>query len=166
MSSAQHIRLRRPDPNPSPPQPTRHTGILQDQLRRAQRRPWTPSFSLAVRILMLVRMFGVMYSNIDDCDEVYNFWEPLHFLDRGSGFQTWETSPVYAIRSWAYILLHLPPVRLAAALLGTEKRPAFFAVRMFVSAFCVLAEASFYKVVADKINERVGRYLFFMLLFS
>ncbi|KAG5342034.1 hypothetical protein C0989_005714 [Termitomyces sp. Mn162] len=37
---------------------------------------------------------------------------------------------------------------------------------MFVSAFCVLAEASFYKVVADKINERVGRYLFFMLLFS
>ncbi|KAG6900525.1 hypothetical protein C0993_009478 [Termitomyces sp. T159_Od127] len=46
------------------------------------------------------------------------------------------------------------------------QRPAFFAVRFFLSAFCVLAEASFYKVVADKINERVGRYLFFMLLFS
>ena len=37
---------------------------------------------------------------------------------------------------------------------------------MFLSALCVLAEASFYKVVADKINERVGRYLFFMLMFS
>ncbi|KAG6837656.1 hypothetical protein H0H93_004932 [Arthromyces matolae] len=117
----------------------------------AQRRPWSPSFSLAFRILMLA---------------LYNFWEPLHFLDRGSGFQTWETSPVYAIRSWAYILLHLPPIRLASTLLGGDKRPAFFAVRLFLSVFCVLAEAKFYKTVSDKINERVGRYLFFMLLFS
>lgn len=69
-----------------------------------------------------------MYSNISDCDEgaffpplastelnvliVYNFWEPLHYLDRGYGFQTWETSPAYAIRSWAYIALHLPVVNL------------------------------------------------------
>lgn len=47
--------------------------------------------------------------------QVFNFWEPLHFADRGYGFQTWELSPAYAIRSWAYVLLHLPftlPVRL------------------------------------------------------
>ena len=71
-----------------------------------------------------------MYYNIDDCDErrsslpyigdllfnrvllVYNFWEPLHFLEQGYGFQTWELSPEFAFRSWAYILLHyrdLPP---------------------------------------------------------
>jgi alpha-1,2-mannosyltransferase len=79
-----------------------------------------------------------MYSNIDDCDEgasalaflyhrftvmfvVFNFWEPLHFLHRGAGFQTWELSPVYALRSWAYILLHLPPVRLASSLFGPDK---------------------------------------------
>ena len=43
---------------------------------------------------------------------MYNFWEPLHYLDRGYGFQTWETSPAYAIRSWAYISLHLPLVTL------------------------------------------------------
>jgi alpha-1,2-mannosyltransferase len=52
--------------------------------------------------------------------KVYNFWEPLHYLDRGSGFQTWETSPVFAIRSYAYILLHGAPVRLAR-LIGHEK---------------------------------------------
>ncbi|KAG6841767.1 hypothetical protein C0991_007096 [Blastosporella zonata] len=165
-SGVQHIYLRPTDDKPRTPAPARHTGILQDQLRRAQRRPWTPGFSLAVRILMLVRITGAMYSNIDDCDEVFNFWEPLHFLDQGSAFQTWETSPLYAIRSWAYIMLHLPPVRLAAALLGAEKRPAFFAVRMFLSALCVLAEVSFYRTVVVKINERVGRYLFFMLMFS
>src|ERR1700761_4156781 len=39
------------------------------QLRRAARRPWNPSFSLAVRILLLMRFAAAMYSNIDDCDE-------------------------------------------------------------------------------------------------
>ena len=52
---------------------------------------------------------------------VFNFWEPLHYLDRGYGFQTWETSPVYAIRSWAYILLHTLPTKIVFTLLGPEK---------------------------------------------
>ncbi|KAG5647748.1 hypothetical protein DXG03_008471 [Asterophora parasitica] len=101
-SGVQHIRLRRPEPKPAEPKPARHSGILQDQLRRAQRRPWTPSFSLAIRVFMLIRIAGAMYSNIDDCDE----------------------------------------------------------------AICVFAEAKFYRTVTERINERVGRYLFFMLLVS
>ncbi|KAF7302752.1 Mannosyltransferase [Mycena chlorophos] len=165
-SDVQHIRLRRPEPAPSKPQPARHTGILQDQLRRAARRPWNPSFSLAVRILLLVRFAGAMYSNIDDCDEVFNFWEPLHLLDHGYGFQTWEVSPQYAIRSWAYILLHLFPARVARIVGAGDKRIAFFAVRISLATISVLAEAKFYRTVYEKINERVGRYLFFMLLGS
>ncbi|KAJ7109881.1 glycosyltransferase family 22 protein [Mycena epipterygia] len=164
--NVQHIRLRRAEPNPQPKQPPRHTGILQDQLRRAARRPWNPSFSLAVRILLLMRVTGAMYSNIDDCDEVFNFWEPLHFLDHGYGFQTWEVSPEYAIRSWAYIILHMLPARLSKLLLTGDKRAAFFAVRISLATVSVFAEAKFYRTVYEKINERVGRYLFFMLLFS
>jgi len=74
-----------------------------------------------------------MYSNIQDCDEgkslvsfdslsetrvpsVFNFWEPLHYIDHGHAFQTWEVTPVYAIRSWAYVLLHLIPARLSLTL--------------------------------------------------
>ncbi|KAF7968131.1 hypothetical protein HWV62_31803 [Athelia sp. TMB] len=166
-SNAQHMRLRRPDTSVKPtPKPARHTGILQDQLRRAQKRPWNASFSLAIRILLLVRVAGAMYSNIQDCDEVFNFWEPLHYLDRGIGFQTWETSPVYAIRSWAYILLHLFSVRLPAVVLGPEKRPAFFALRITLGVISTLCEAKLYRTVVERVNERVGRYLFFMLLFS
>jgi len=52
---------------------------------------------------------------------VFNFWEPLHFLDRGYAFQTWELSPVFALRSWAYILLHLLPARIASILFGPDK---------------------------------------------
>ena len=79
-----------------------------------------------------------MYSNIDDCDEgefalqsvtffynrvflVYNFWEPLHFLEQGYGFQTWELSPKFALRSWAYILLHYLPPRVGQLLASGDK---------------------------------------------
>lgn len=59
--------------------------------------------------------------DLTKCSIVFNFWEPLHYLTRGYGFQTWETSPLYAIRSWAYILLHMLPTKIVFTLLGPEK---------------------------------------------
>lgn len=47
---------------------------------------------------------------------VFNFWEPLHYIDHGHAFQTWEVTPMYAVRSWAYVLLHLIPARLPLTL--------------------------------------------------
>ncbi|KIY49266.1 glycosyltransferase family 22 protein [Fistulina hepatica ATCC 64428] len=164
-SGVQHINFTRKNEGPKPQQSVRHTGILQDQLRRSARRPWAPSMSFAIRILLLARFMSAMYSSIDDCDEVFNFWEPLHFFDRGYGFQTWETTPQYAIRSWGYILLHLLPIRIAG-LLGPDKRPAFFGVRLFLAFISSFVEAKFYRAVHEHVNERVGRYLFFMLLTS
>ena len=41
-----------------------------------------------------------------DCDEVFNYWEPLHYLQYGSGSQVWEYSPDYALRSYFFISLH------------------------------------------------------------
>ncbi|XP_022872627.1 dol-P-Man:Man(6)GlcNAc(2)-PP-Dol alpha-1,2-mannosyltransferase-like [Olea europaea var. sylvestris] len=43
---------------------------------------------------------------VHDCDEVFNYWEPLHLLLYKSGFQTWENSSQFALRSYLYILLH------------------------------------------------------------
>jgi alpha-1,2-mannosyltransferase len=40
--------------------------------------------------LMIARYYSAMYNNIHDCDEVFNYWEPLHYLLYKSGFQTWE----------------------------------------------------------------------------
>ncbi|KAI0688138.1 glycosyltransferase family 22 protein [Cytidiella melzeri] len=167
------IRFRRPTNQPSGDKPSapsirknRHAGLLQDQLRRSQKAPMCASFSLAFRIFLLVRVTGAMYSGLSDCDEVFNFWEPLHYLDRGHAFQTWETSPQYSIRSWAYILIHLFPAKVVTFMFGPEKRPAFFAVRVVLALVSATCEAFFYRTVVDKINYRVGRYLFFMMLFS
>jgi hypothetical protein len=41
-----------------------------------------------------------------DCDETFNYWDPLHYLLFGRGFQTWEYSPQFSLRTYAYVLLH------------------------------------------------------------
>ncbi|KAG8880375.1 mannosyltransferase [Tulasnella sp. 332] len=141
------------------------TNILQDQVRRFAKRPWCPNFSVALRLILLFRVTAAVYSNITDCDEVFNFWEPLHYLDQGSGFQTWETSPAYSIRSWAYIALHLLPAR-ASRIFNLEKRQSFFAVRVALAFICSYAEAKFYRTIVERVSDRVGRYTFFFLCFS
>ena len=120
-----------------------------DAVRRTGRGPLVPSFTVALRLLLLVRAAGAMYSLISDCDEgefsffvggalssqqqhtdlpltltlgsVFNFIEPLHYFQHNSGFQTWELSPQYAIRSWAYVLLHWPLAHLMPIILRVGK---------------------------------------------
>lgn len=68
----------------------------------------TFSFSLlsAFRILFIMRCFSALYRILDDCDEVYNYWEPTHYLLQGYGRETWEYSADYKIRSWAFIFVN------------------------------------------------------------
>ncbi|THU49952.1 hypothetical protein C4D60_Mb06t14990 [Musa balbisiana] len=44
--------------------------------------------------LGLLRHMSATSNIIHDCDEVFNYWEPLHYLLYKSGFQTWEYSEV------------------------------------------------------------------------
>ena len=46
------------------------------------------------------------------------------------------------------------------------QRPAFFAVRAVLGLASTLIESYFYRSVYTHVNERVGRYLFFMLSFN
>ena len=47
---------------------------------------WTfPIFALGI-----LRYLSATTNIVHDCDEVFNYWEPLHFLLYKSGFQTWE----------------------------------------------------------------------------
>ncbi|AQZ10126.1 ALG9 (YNL219C) [Zygosaccharomyces parabailii] len=58
-----------------------------------------------VLLLALSRLWvQPVYSVIADCDETFNYWEPLNMMLRGFGKQTWEYSPEYSIRSWAFLL--------------------------------------------------------------
>lgn len=58
---------------------------------------------IATRCAMVLRL------PVADCDETYNFVEPLHFLLYGVGMQTWEYSQQYALRSYAFLWLYAGP---------------------------------------------------------
>jgi len=59
---------------------------------------------VALPVAVLWRIWLANRMPIMDCDEVYNYWEPLHFLLYGRGMQTWEYAHQYALRSYAYLL--------------------------------------------------------------
>lgn len=54
--------------------------------------------------LALLRYMSATSNIIHDCDEVFNYWEPLHFLLYNTGFQTWEYRYVYNTLSQAQTL--------------------------------------------------------------
>ena len=45
----------------------------------------------------------------------------MHYILHGSGFQTWEYSPVYAIRSYAYLWIHVAPLKVYAEIILANK---------------------------------------------
>lgn len=139
---------------------------LRDPHHRQQQRSylpsdqWAPGISTAFQILISLRLSAAIWSPISDCDEVYNYWEPLHFLLYGNGFQTWEYSPVYAIRSYAYVGLHYLPARLFQLFLPNTKVTTFFFVRCLLAFICACSDILFYSSVCRKFGNGVGRLTF------
>ena len=104
--------------------------------------------------LMFARLMAAWLSPIPDCDEVYNFWEPLHYLMYGEGFEPWEYSPQYGLRSWSYILLHYLLLLPAGSL---TKGATFYAGRMLLGTLSAAAETYFLASVQDALGGRVAK---------
>ncbi|KAK6052433.1 plasmid Maintenance Protein [Cooperia oncophora] len=95
--------------------------------------------------------------------KVYNYWEPLHLLLFGKGLQTWEYSPVYAIRSYFYIYLHYIPANILYHLLPYSKIALFVTLRCCIGIFTLMAEFALYKAVCKHLSISIGR---FFVIFS
>jgi alpha-1,2-mannosyltransferase len=61
-------------------------------------------WTLILPVYMGWRIWWANRMPILDCDEVYNSWEPLHFMLVGSGLQAWEYAQHYALQTYAYLL--------------------------------------------------------------
>lgn len=151
---------------------SRRNALFQDYARAHQKPAWSPSISAAFRFLIIIRVSSAMYTVIKDCDESFGYWEPLHLLVFPPGrdhasvpFQTWEYSPQFAIRSWAFIAQYLPLTK-PLAYFGVGKRQIFFAVRLLLAFISSFVDARFYKAVADVFSARVGRYCLMALATS
>lgn len=138
---------------------------------------WAPEGSTAFKCLLSARFCAALLSNISDCDETFNYWEPvsnklcrrwssyrdyggslppitmlwwmywqMHYLLYGTGMQTWEYSPLYAIRSYAYLWLHALPACLHAHVLQTNKvtpRYSILITTEWIAVFAVCPEKYF-----------------------
>lgn len=105
--------------------------------------------------LLVARLIAALYSPIQDCDEVYNFWEPTHFLTHGWGLQTWEWSPFYAIRSWSYVGIHAAILKVLMVV-GIKNDQLFWGLRIFLAIFEAWTESRLVNVLSRHFNSNTA----------
>lgn len=129
-------------------------------------RIWAPTTYTAFKALLSSRLCAAVWNNISDCDETFNYWEPAHFLMYKSGFQTWEYSPTYALRSYTYILFHTIPGSLYSYVFQPNKILVFYFIRCLLSFFCAGCEAYLYKAVNQRFGSNCARWMLVFSLFA
>ena len=103
--------------------------------------------------LLAIRLFAASTAPIMDCDETFNYWDPLHYVLHGTGMQTWEYSPQYALRSWVYVELHALVLRVLPASLAAGPS-GFYALRQCLALLCASCEMSFVRAIASRFGTR------------
>ena len=99
----------RSPPRHRPAQVVDENGVAFTTSQIAAHEPWSPTAYTAFKVLLSARLCAAIWSGISDCDEAFNFWEPVHHLLYGTGLQTWEYDPRFALRSYLYLLVHAVP---------------------------------------------------------
>ncbi|CAK9807241.1 Alpha-1,2-mannosyltransferase ALG9 [Anthophora plagiata] len=162
----------------APKQRQRHLFISKKELKKLNGRRFSkpeessdtgliyPSVDTAFNLLLSARFCYAIWSHITDCDETYNYWEPSHYLLYGTGQQTWEYSPQYALRSYMYLLIHIVPAKLYHYLLEPNPVMVFYFVRCLLSAGCALSEVYFYQNVCREFGIHIGRLTLVFLILS
>lgn len=115
---------------------------LRDRLASALHNESLTSVEIALAsLLSFCRAASAIARIIVDCDEVYNYIEPIHHLINGSGLQTWEHSARFALRSYLFVGMHaLPPM--LAKLASLPKVYQLLVSRMACATICTLSELS------------------------
>ncbi|KAL8877579.1 MAG: hypothetical protein Q9192_008641, partial [Flavoplaca navasiana] len=120
--------------------------------RKTPAEPPIPTLGVFYAFL-LVNTLAAAFVPIQDCDEVFNYWEPTHYLNRGSGLQTWEYSPEYTIRSWLYIVIHAIVGKIGS-LFSFRTTAEFYFIRLVLGATCAACETRLLSVICKTFNTR------------
>ncbi|PGG97589.1 hypothetical protein AJ79_09152 [Helicocarpus griseus UAMH5409] len=116
-------------------------------------------------VCLLSNTLAASLAPIQDCDEVFNYWDPTHYLVHGYGLQTWEYSPEYSIRSWLYVSLHAGIAKLST-FVARSKAAQFYFVRMALAFMCTACETRIYSAISRTLNPRIGVLFVMVMVFS
>ena len=119
----------------------------------------------AFYIFAIANVLAALYAPIQDCDEVFNYWEPTHYLNRKYGLQTWEYSPEYSIRSWLYIVIHAI-VGKVGSLFSTKKSFEFYFIRVMLALTCSFCQSRLFATISKVLNPRIAIWFMVVMLFS
>lgn len=103
-------------------------------------------------LFLVVNLIGSSVNHIDDTDETYGYWEPLHYLLYGVGMQTWEYAPAYAIRTYAFIY----PISFIGEVLKALKIPKhliFHAIKGLLGTAAAHAQARFITTLSNTVDQ-------------
>ncbi|EGW30972.1 uncharacterized protein SPAPADRAFT_62874 [Spathaspora passalidarum NRRL Y-27907] len=88
---------------------------------------------------LIYSAYSSFYMIIADCDETFNYWEPLNLLLRGFGKQTWEYSPEFSIRSYAYLIPYYAIAKVVSPFVESPEQ-VFYIIRLIglcgFTSFC------------------------------
>ena len=122
--------------------------------------PWVVAFV----VLALVRALGAAVNVISDCDETFNYWEPVHHLLYGGGLQTWEYAPRFALRSWLYAGVH---ALVGVPFMALGSKPAvFYGIRVALGLFSAACEATLVAATAARHGRALATGTLFFMAFS
>ncbi|GJQ08299.1 hypothetical protein GpartN1_g90.t1 [Galdieria partita] len=128
---------------------------------------WNPKALIVFLLYVVVRVIAAFYLSISDCDETFNYWEPLHFILYGFGFQTWEYSPEFRLRSYAYLLIYGSFGKLFSLFSSKENKVGqFFFIRILVGILDAFSETFLYRNILRKFGKSTALLFFFFSLIS
>jgi alpha-1,2-mannosyltransferase len=128
---------------------------------------YAPSPDTALLLLVLLRVVcGALLPSVGDCDETFNYFEPTHYMLYGTGLQTWEHDPRFALRTYAFDGVAAMVGFLAGGFYGEDKTTVYFRTRIVLSAACGACEAFFYAGVMRRFGRRVALFTLLGLLAS
>ena len=171
------MRSRRPPPPPPAPAPAppahknkRNNGRGADGADGGGAASNVPFVKVLVALIIIRAIPSSFLNGIHDCDETYNYWEPLMHITAGDdaeesansrAMQTWEYAPENALRSYLFLWLAGWP----AALLPPS-RVAFHAVRLHLAFWASFAEAMLITACYRRFGRIVGSNAYFLFLIS
>ena len=122
---------------------------------------------LLLSLFVIINIIAAFTNHIDDTDETYGYWEPLHYFLYGRGMQTWEYSTDYAIRPYSYLVpFYFFGESLKMLLTGLSKSAIFYGIRCVLGLFNARIEYQFIKQISYTFGNSISRYLTILLLFS
>ncbi|KAH3680615.1 hypothetical protein WICPIJ_008186 [Wickerhamomyces pijperi] len=117
-------------------------------------------------ILLLIgsRVLYIFNGIIPDCDETFNYYEPLNFLLRGFGKQTWEYSPEYSIRSYSYLMPFVWLIKPMLWIQPTWTFQSFYLIRMYIAWLNLISVHKLFKSIQRLSKETAVMFLIFSIV--